>query len=139
MRRYGLAPGGRPVRVDPLVAELVGRRAQLGVRMVTVEAAMGYAPTGNLGRYERGLVVPGLDVVRRWADALGCLLVLVPLDDEGEADHDPELPAELLTLTQRRELLHRLAGTDRPAGYVAGRTGFAERTVYRARRHWRSD
>jgi transcriptional regulator with XRE-family HTH domain len=121
--------------IDPIVAQLARRRRQLGLTVANVERAMGIAPNRLLGRYERGTRQPSTPFVRAWAEALGCLLVLVPLDEEGDGDHDPEVPAKLLTLTQRRELLAKLAATDAPAGEVARRTGHSERTVYRRRAH----
>lgn len=131
------APGaGQPAskrRVHPLVVELTRRRRHLRVPMQRLARAMGYATANQIWQYETGRRMPGIDFAGRWADALGCLLVLVPLDEDGEQDHDPTPPGELLTKAQRSERLALMAKTNVPAKVIARQLAVSERTVNRRR------
>jgi transcriptional regulator with XRE-family HTH domain len=69
---------------DPLVLDLTRRRRGRGLSQSVVAGLSGMTPT-NLGRAERGLSEPRLSTLRRWADALGCDLALVPKVEETKA------------------------------------------------------
>jgi len=64
---------------DPLVQALTDRRAELGISLSEVAYRRGLARyPGHLVRVESGELSPTLAVLRSWADALGCDLMLVP-------------------------------------------------------------
>jgi DNA-binding XRE family transcriptional regulator len=117
--------------VDPILTGLRDRRRELGVTQQLLARAMGTAGSPNLiSSRELGHRSPTLAFLRRWADALGCEIALVPLDTDGEAAHDP---VRLLTHAQRRAELRRLANGHLPARELAARVGVSTRTAHRAR------
>lgn len=120
---------------DPLIAQLVRRRCQAGLSQDAVAAAM-HITQPALSKYENGHRTPSLALLRQWAEILDAPLTLLVLDEDGESDHDPEIPGQLRTPEQRRrrvlELGGRLGGQmgANPAE-IAARVGMSQRSVYR--------
>lgn len=74
---------------DPLILELARRRENLWLtrRAVARRAGLGLDMVQS---YERGDRCPGLWAVQRWADALGCDVVLVPRDGKTGLQRRPD-------------------------------------------------
>lgn len=61
---------GLTARVDPIVAQLVRRRKELGVSQRVLARKAGLAPS-TINEVEHGYHSPTLTVLRAWSNALG--------------------------------------------------------------------
>lgn len=116
---------------DSLVSQLVIRRRRAGLTQQQLAAAL-HCSQPALARWETGTRLPPLPILHAWAGLLDAPLTLLALDEDGEADHDPEVPGQLRTPEQRRRRILDLAGqphADAPT--IAARVGVSQRTVYR--------
>jgi transcriptional regulator with XRE-family HTH domain len=87
---------------DALRAARVAKKGTPEGNQGAIAKKLGMTP-GNLSRAERGLKQPGLDVVERWADAVGMRLAVVPAErvDAAELTQlDPALLDILLRLAR---------------------------------------
>jgi transcriptional regulator with XRE-family HTH domain len=122
-----------PEGLDPLLRQLVQRRRDLGISRTMLSRALGNSNASPVSVVEEGRRQPGIAVLRRWAEALGCELAVVPLDSDGEMEHDP---VKLLTRAQRREQVRKLAQHNHykfSAKEIAAKAGVSVRAVHRAR------
>jgi len=65
--------------------------------ILATEARQNYAPASQVSMWETGFMVPRLDNFLRWANAIGCDVVLIPRKQEedylGTFDEDDSLVA----------------------------------------------
>ncbi len=90
---------------DPLIDALALRRTQLGITLADVSRLRGLETAGRtyLSRCENGHVNPTLAVIRSWADALGCDVVLLPRSRPASIGDGGPNTAE--TIKRRRRVL----------------------------------
>lgn len=63
---------------DPIVVELRMERQRQGLTLKQVASRMGWSVHGPLFKLESGMREPNLRTLRRWADALGRDVGLLP-------------------------------------------------------------
>lgn len=76
--------GTRQGEAHPLARQLRGERVGAGLTQTDVARLVGVT-TGSISGYENGQREPSLEVLARWASALGFRIVLV---QEGEVDDE---------------------------------------------------
>ncbi len=117
--------------VHPFVAGLVVRRLRLGMSVRGLARRVG-VDESTVRSWETGRTQPRPEMIARCVVALGGVLDHIWLDEDGEAEHDPEITGQLKTKEQRMAKV--LALSQRPdltVGQIATRVGVSDRTAYR--------